>query len=267
MSELPFAKKSLGQHWLTDQIALQSIVALAEVTAEDVVLEIGPGTGTLTDELIAAGAEVIALEFDDERRRELEQKYANLPANQIFIQAGDIRSYDLAVMPEEYKVVANIPYYLTANLIRKFTDAEHKPTVMALLVQKEVAERLAAAPGSMSLLAVIAQYFYEVSLGDLVPARLFTPSPKVDSQVVRLKRRESALFEGVEQKVFFQMVKAGFSAPRKTILNSLSGGLRLPKDRVGELLNQAHLSPTARPQALSLEEWYALYQAFRIQNQ
>lgn len=262
MSELPFAKKSLGQHWLTDHAALQSIVALADVSAGDVVLEIGPGTGTLTDELLAAGAEVVALEFDEERRRELERKYANLPANQIFIQSGDIRSYDLAVMPDEYKVVANIPYYLTANLIRKFTDAAHKPQVLALLVQKEVAERLAAQPGSMSILTVIAQYFYEVSLGAVVPAHLFTPPPKVDSQVVRLKRRDQPLFTGVDSKAFFQLVKAGFSAPRKTLLNSLSGGLRLEKDRAGELLEQAHCSPTARPQALSLDDWHALYQAY-----
>jgi len=262
MSDLPFAKKSLGQHWLTDASALHSIVTLADVKTGDVVLEIGPGTGTLTDELLAAGAEVVALEFDAERRRELERKYADLPANQIFIQEGDIRTYDLSSMPDEYKVVANIPYYLTANLIRKFTDAEHKPQVLALLVQKEVAERLAAAPGSMSMLAVFAQYYYEVSLGDVVPARLFTPPPKVDSQVVRLIKRQRPLFEGVDSKVFFQLVKAGFSAPRKTLHNSLSGGLRLPKDRVGELLQAAQLSPTARPQELSLDDWHAVCRVY-----
>lgn len=258
-ADLPFAKKSLGQHWLTDQFALAAMCDAARVTSDDTVLEIGPGLGTLTELLVQRAKHVVAVEFDEQLASGLADR---VPADNLTVTQQDILKFDLTSLPHDYKVVANIPYYLTSKLLRVLSESTNPPAVVALLVQKEVAERVAAEPGNMSLLSVSVQWYFETELKQVVPARLFTPPPKVDSQIIRLKRREQPLFTGVDTKLFFQIVKAGYSARRKTILNSLSGGLRLPKDRVGELLEQASLSPTARPQALSMVEWHALYKAF-----
>lgn len=261
LSDLPNAKKTLGQHWLTDKAALESIAEAAHVQKGDVVLEIGPGTGTLTDVLLALGAEVIALEIDPIRVKQLREKYQNLPSSRVFIQEGDIRTYDLGNMPDAYKVVANIPYYLSSYLFRLLTDGEHKPETAALLVQKEVAERVVAKPGNTSALSISVQFYYEASLGDIVPAHLFTPPPKVDSQVLTLKRREAPLFN-VDTTVFFKLIKAGFSERRKKLRSSLSGGLGIPKDEVEKLLTAAGVSPDARAQELSLSDWNSLYKSF-----
>ncbi len=262
MSDVPFAKKQLGQHWLSDETILTDICDFAEVAAHDVVLEIGPGTGTLTDRLIATGAEVIALEYDEQRFKDLTKKYANQPTKKIFVQWGDIRTYDFANMPERYKIVANIPYYVTAFLVRRLTEADaHKPLSATLLVQKEVAERLAASPGNLSISAIAAQFYYQVDLGSVVGPEYFTPPPKVDSQVVKLTRREKPLFE-VDPKIFFRLVKAGFSEKRKKLRSSLSGGLRLQKTEVETLLSKAGIDHNKRAQELSLSEWNDLYTTF-----
>lgn len=261
MSNMPLAKKSLGQHWLADKPSLQAMVAAAHVQAKDVVLEIGPGTGTLTDELLACGAEVVALEYDQQLADRLEKKYRGRPANQILIQRGDIRTYDLANLPESYKIVANIPYYLTANLMRKLVDDSHKPSVAALLVQKEVAERIASAAGHLTQIAVFTQVFYEVSLGTSIPAYLFAPPPKVDSQIVVLKRRAHPLF--VADKTFFTVVTAGFSQRRKKLKSSLAAGLALDKSETEALLAQAQIDPNLRAQELSLQDWHTLTELIR----
>lgn len=251
-------KKSLGQHWLKDQHSLAAIVKAADVKAGDVVLEIGPGQGTLTDELLKAKAEVIGLEYDSELVKFLQSKYKDKPTSEIFVQEGDIRSYDFGAMPNGYKIVANIPYYLTANLLRKLIDTPHKPTVAALLVQKEVAEHVAAEPGQMSFISVATQFYYDVTLGAEVPAKLFTPPPKVDSQVLILKLRTEPLFN-VEVDKFLRLVKVGFSSKRKTLVNNLSAGLQISKPQVVEMLNKARLKPTSRAQELSLSQWHELY--------
>ena len=144
MGNLPIAKKSLGQHWLTDRTALQSIVEAAQVSEGDQVLEIGPGTGTLTEILLEYSANILALEFDHEAIKPLEKRFARQLDAQVHIEEGDIRSFDFGRLPTDYKIVANIPYYLTANLFRKLIDANNKPTTASLLVQKEVAERVTA---------------------------------------------------------------------------------------------------------------------------
>jgi 16S rRNA (adenine1518-N6/adenine1519-N6)-dimethyltransferase len=158
-------------------------------------------------------------------------------------------------------VVANIPYYLTSNLVRNLSESTNPPSVAVLLIQKEVAERIAAQPGQMSLLSVTAQFYWDVALDMMVPAKFFTPPPKVDSQVIVMNRRPEPLFPDVVPKEFFRLVKAGFSARRKTVLNSLSGGLGVDKPTVKSLLETANIIPTARPQMLSLEDWYRLYRA------
>jgi 16S rRNA (adenine1518-N6/adenine1519-N6)-dimethyltransferase len=158
--------------------------------------------------------------------------------------------------------VANIPYYLTSNLIRIISETPNPPELAVLLVQKEVAERLAAQPGDMSLLSVSAQFYWQVELDRKVAAELFTPPPKVDSRVVILKQRPQPLFNNVDTKQFFRLVKAGFSQRRKTLLNSLSSGLRLPKESVQVKCQKAAIDPGRRPQTLGLKEWHRLYQNF-----
>ncbi len=250
---LPVTNKSLGQHWLTDKTILSQIVAEAMVAKDDNVVEIGPGPGTLTRELIAAGAHITAVEFDEQLAIDMKH---NFPAVKTVQQ--DILQFNFSEVSTPYKVVANIPYYLTSKLIRTISESSNPPEIAVLLVQKEVAQRVCAAPGKMSMLSVSAQYYWNCELGIEVPAKFFTPPPKVDSQTVILKRRTDPLFGDIDEKKFFRIVKAGFSNRRKTLLNSLSAGLQLDKDEVKILLNKAGINPSARPQELSLQQWFGL---------
>lgn len=259
MKELPYAKKSLGQHWLTDYFSLSAMCDAADVRDGDTVLEIGPGLGTLTELLVERADKVVAVEFDEKLAEELPRR---VPESNLSVIKQDILSFDFRTLPADYKVVANIPYYLTSNLVRVMSESTNRPTHAALLVQKEVAERVAAGPGDMSLLSVTAQFYWEASKGELVPAKLFTPPPKVDSQILILKRRDTTLFPDVDPKSFFRVVKAGFSNRRKTLLNSLSGGLQMDKTATKDLLESAKITPTSRPQELSLEQWHNLYLAY-----
>lgn len=257
MSELPIAKKSLGQHWLTDQAALRAMCEAGQVTGEDTVLEIGPGTGTLTRELVKRAKQVIAVEFDQSLAATLSTQQF---AKNLQIVREDILRFDLSGLPPDYKVVANIPYYLTSNLIRVLSEASNQPVRAVLLVQKEVAQRVTARPGTMSLLSVTAQFYWEAEQGMVVPARLFTPPPKVDSQILMLHRRARPLLPDTDPQRFFRLVKAGFSARRKKLRGSISGGLRLSKVQAHDLLLAADINPDLRPQELSLQDWHRLYQ-------
>ena len=257
MAYEPVPKKSLGQHWLNDEISLHNMLMAADVQPEDTVLEIGPGLGPLTALLTDQAEAVVAVEFDAELARGLAKR---VPADNLRVVQSDILRFDLTAMAPDYKVVANIPYYLTSKLVRVLSESTTPPAVAALLVQKEVAERLAAKPGQLSILGVTSQYYWEVSLGPVVAAELFTPPPKIDSQIVVLKRRAQPLFPDVDTKEFFRLVKAGFGEKRKTLLNSLSAGLHLEKESVKAWLDAAGVDPMLRAQNLSLDAWYKLYQ-------
>ncbi|HET8709191.1 MAG TPA: 16S rRNA (adenine(1518)-N(6)/adenine(1519)-N(6))-dimethyltransferase RsmA [Candidatus Saccharimonadales bacterium] len=252
----PIPKKSLGQHWLHDAASLQAMCHAAAIGADDTVLEIGPGLGTLTEFLVEQAKQVVAVEFDHELAVGLPGR---VPAANLSVTESDILRFDFGTLPPDYKIVANIPYYLTSNLVRVISETPNRPAKVALLVQKEVAERIAAEPGQMSLLSVSAQFYWKVQLHELVPAALFTPPPKVDSQIVSLARRGNPLYPDANEKQFFRIVKAGFSQKRKTLLNSLSGGLALSKDDTRTLLGAAKISPNARAQTLSLDDWHRLY--------
>lgn len=256
MTDDTLAKKSLGQHWLRDNSSLTAIVNAAQVGAEETVLEIGPGQGSLTATLLGRGAKVVAVELDERLAAVLRQRFADQP---FILNMLSILDFDLSTLPDGYKLVANIPYYLTAHLLRLLCETLHPPTFAVLLVQKEVAQRVAAGPGAMSLPAVSVQLYYDISLGQVVPARLFIPPPKVNSQIIILKRRAKPMFDGMDSKQFFRIVKAGFSNRRKTLLNALSAGLQLSKAEVEELLKQANIQPSARAQELSLANWHKLY--------
>jgi 16S rRNA (adenine1518-N6/adenine1519-N6)-dimethyltransferase len=214
----------------------------------------------LTELLVRRARKVVAVEFDERLARELPARVA---AGNLEVTQSDILNFDLRGLRGGYKVVANIPYYLTSNLIRVLSESANPPAQAALLVQKEVAERVAARPGDMSLLSVSAQFYWEISLGREVPAELFTPPPKVDSRILIMKYRSSPLFPDVEPKQFFRIVKAGYAARRKTLLNSLSAGLQLDKPTTQHLLEQAGIQPNWRAQNLSLEDWHRLYESWR----
>ncbi len=248
-------KKELGQHWLKDRDILAAIADAAEVSERDTVLEIGPGLGTLTSELLRRAQKVIAVEFDADLARKLP---AQFPGKDLEVVNTDILQFDLSGLPEGYKVVANVPYYITSKIVQQVSEATNPPSIAVLLVQKEVAERIAADPGDMSMLSVSAQVFFEASLDIEVPAEYFTPPPKVDSQVVVLRRREAPLVALADQKAFFRVVRAGFSERRKKLRSSLAGGLHLEKSAVDELLQKAGISAEARAQELSIAQWREL---------
>lgn len=245
-------KKSLGQHWLTDRGVLAAIADAAELTAEDTVLEIGPGLGTLTSELLRRAGRVVAVELDDELARKLPGQF---PGTRLEVVHQDILTYNLDLLPNDYTVVANVPYYITAKIVQCLLNANNAPKTIVLLVQKEVAERLAAQPGDMSTLAVSAQLYAEVSLDISVPAVYFTPPPKVESQVVVLKRRPEPLISPSDERSFFRLVKAGFSAKRKKLRSSLSAGLNRSKDDIDRLLDSVGIDSDRRAEDLSIDEW------------
>lgn len=256
-------KKSLGQHWLEDEKALKYIAGLADIGPDDTILEIGPGPGGLTKHLVQKAGKIIAIELDANLAHELKQK---IPHKKLEIVEADILKFDLTKLPKNYKVVANIPYYLTSNLLRVLAESDNPPVKMVLLVQKEVAQRIAARPGQMSILAISVQLYYEPNLGKVVPAKMFTPPPKVDSQVIELSRRPHPLFKDLDKKEFFRVVKAGFSEKRKKLRSSLAGGLGIPKDQADMMLSQADINSELRAEALSLEQWHRLSLESKVKN-
>lgn len=263
MNHLPHTKKSLGQHWLNDEASLDAMLNAADIQPADTVLEIGPGPGALTEKLVARAAQVVAVEFDEALARELPTR---VPAENLQVIQQDILRFDVSQLPAGYKVAANIPYYLTSNLLRVLCESGNPFAKASLLIQKEVAERVCAKPGQMSMLSVSVQFYCEVRLDQLVPAEYFTPPPKVDSQILALTFRKQPLYPDVRPKVFFRIVKAGFAQRRKTLLNSLSGGLHLSRSDTEALLASAHIAPTTRAQALSLDQWHELYLRYVEQN-
>lgn len=252
MTKSHVPKKELGQHWLKDRHILEAIVDCANISSADTVLEIGPGLGTMTSLLLSKSKQVIAVEFDADLAHKLPGQF---PGKNLTVVRQDILSYDLGSLPDDFIVVGNIPYYITNKIVRKVSEGPLMPKTAVLLVQKEVAVRLAALPGDMSLLSVSAQVFHDVSLGPVVTREFFTPPPKVDSQVVVLQRREEPLVPTDQQKAFFRLVKAGFMERRKKLRSSLSAGLAISKIEAEILLHRANISPDARAQELSIADW------------
>ncbi len=250
-------KKSLGQHWLKDRDILAKIADDAGITENDTVLEIGPGLGTLTSELLRRAKRVVAVELDSELAAKLPGQF---PGKDLTVVNQDILTFDLRTIPEEYVVAANVPYYITSKIIQLLTTAVNKPRTIVLLIQKEVAVRLAAKPGDMSILAVSAQIYADVELSDIVPAEFFTPPPKVDSQIVVLHTRKESLVKSEDEKQFFRVVKAGFSAKRKKLRSSIASGLHLSKPDAEALLIKAGVSPDSRAEDLTIDQWKAITQ-------
>ena len=185
------------------------------------------------------------------------------PGKQLEVVNEDILQFDLSKLPAGYKVVANVPYYITSKIIEKLMTAENKPSTVVILVQKEVAERVAARQGEMSILAVSAQVYAEARLGVEVPKEYFTPPPKVDSQVVVLETRETPVVKPDDERLFFRVVKAGFSSKRKKLRSSISAGLALDKLATDQLLTSAKVDPNDRAEDLSLEDWLRIMENYK----
>lgn len=250
--------KSLGQHWLTNRAILAQIADAAKLGPTDTVLEIGPGLGTLTSELLRRAGKVVAVEFDPQLAAKLPGQF---PGKNLQVIHQDILSYPLESLPDDFVVVGNIPYYITNKIVRKVSEGPHRPKTVVLLIQKEVAERLAAQAGDLSVSAIAAQVNYRVECGIGVPAEYFTPPPKVDSAVVVMMRRAYPLVPIEEQAAFLRIVKAGFSAPRKKLRSSLAGGLGMEKPAIESLLRAADVSPDARAEQLSIQAWLDILHA------
>jgi len=259
------AKKVLGQHFLVDRSVLDKIVSAAELEPSDTVIEVGPGLGILTEELLKKAGKVIAIEVDAKLASSLEKKLSKSP--QLNVLNADVLQLDprdLIESQRNYKVVANLPYYIAAPILRHFLEASLKPSLMVVMVQKEVGQSIAAAPGDMSILGISVQLYGKPTIVDYVPAKSFYPQPKVDSAIVRIEVYPRPAVEVGDITRFFEIVKAGFSAPRKQIRNSLALGLQLDSAKVVELLEQAGIAPQRRPETLSLKEWAKLHRAFVI---
>lgn len=247
--------KSLGQHWLFDKNILNAIADSADLAKGDEVLEIGPGLGTLTDILLERDVKLTAIEFDKEVYGELQKKYAD---KSIKLINQDILKFNFNLIKHPYKIVANIPYYLTSHLVRILSSIDNSPEIACLLIQKEVAERIANLPPHMSKLSVFTQNVFEPKLGIVVEPHFFIPPPKVDSQVLILTKRKTTIIPKDLTHNFERVVKAGFSEKRKKLRSSLSGGLAISKSEADLLLQKSGVDKNERAQNLSFADWQAL---------
>ncbi len=274
-------KQSLAQNFLVDEAHLAQIAAAATLDQADTVLEIGPGPGSLTAYLAAQAGRVVAVELDDRFIAPLQSHFADQP--HVTIVHGDILDLEPGMLignvnqemgegrhetgdlsgettgtqhaPPPYKVVANLPYYITSAVLRHLLEAASPPTVIVVLVQKEVAERICAEPGDLSILAISVQYYAKPTLVHHVPAAAFYPPPKVDSAVLRLDCYPTPAVPDVPTDQFFRVVRAGFSQKRKQLANTLSAGLHLAKADAIASLTAAHIDPKRRAETLTLAEW------------
>jgi 16S rRNA (adenine1518-N6/adenine1519-N6)-dimethyltransferase len=256
--------KSLGQHFLTDWSVVQRIIAAAKLSSDDTVIEVGPGLGVLTGRLAAVAGRVIAIEVDPELRERLEQRFATVP--NLAIVEEDVLETDpaellesLGLEPEApYGVVGNLPYNIGSAVLRHFLEASVRPRFLVVMLQREVAESICASPGDLGILGISAQVYAQPRRLFSVPAKAFYPPPKVTSSVIRLDVRPEPLVPDEERERFFEVVKAGFSAPRKQLRNSLAQGLRRSPGEVEEAIRAEGLDPTQRPEELAIEAWRRL---------
>jgi 16S rRNA (adenine1518-N6/adenine1519-N6)-dimethyltransferase len=264
-SSLLRPRKRLGQHYLRDRALLARIVAAADLSSQDTVLEIGPGTGALTEALAGAAGQVAAVELDDTLFSLLSERFHENSRIQL-VHANALDFDPCEGLEGPYKVVANIPYYITGPILRHFLESKCPPELLVLMVQREVAERIAAAPGALSLLGVSVQRFADASIVLRVPAGAFHPRPKVDSAVVRLLPHRGRRW--VSSSVdFFAVARSGFGLRRKQLVNSLAHGLSLDRAGVSALLAAAGIEPARRAETLSLEEWDRLAAAWEAHKE
>jgi 16S rRNA (adenine1518-N6/adenine1519-N6)-dimethyltransferase len=259
------ARKGLGQHFLIDGEVLSLIVATAELKPDDTVVEVGPGLGILTRELAQKAGGVVAIELDDNLAALLKKTLAAFK-NAIVINGDVLKTEPKEIIKgRDYKVVANLPYYITSPVLRHFLEAGAKPQTMVVMVQKEVAEAITAKPGDMSLLSVSVQFYGEPKIITTVPPQSFYPAPEVSSAIVRIDVYPKPKVE-VDENGFFDTVRAGFAAPRKQLANSLAKGLGKEKTEVLPFLQKTNIDPARRAETLTIGEWAGLFRAFEENN-
>ena len=259
----PRAKKRLGQHFLADRRVLAQIVAAAAVTESDHVVEVGPGRGVLTAALLDVARSVTAVELDETLVERLSETFGDRGTfDLVSADARDVPLQSLVPEGREYKVVANLPYYAAMPIIRRFLEAEHSPSIMVVLVQREVGRAMAASPGEMSMVSIAVQLYGCARVVGSVSPRAFRPPPKVTSAIVRVDVYPTPALDVSSIERFFTLARAGFSAPRKQVHNSLQHALSLPAPDVEQMLRQAGIDGKRRAQTLALEEWGRLYSAW-----
>lgn len=258
--------KRLGQNFLIDRGVIKKIIEAAELKKDDLVLEVGPGIGNLTIELAQRVKKVIAIEKDKKMIEILENLLECSNVRNVEIINKDILKLDLKPYTlKPYKVVANIPYYLTSPLIRKFLENTGvRPLQMTLMVQKEVAQRICAKPPDMSLLTVSVQFYAKPEIASYVSKKSFWPRPKVDSAILRIAPLINADRKLIDAELFFKVVKAGFTQPRRQLINNLSRGLKIEKEKVKNWLLENGIEPRQRAETLTIEDWINLTKSLKL---
>jgi len=268
------ARKGLGQHFLIDEDVVSLVASAAELAPTDIVIEVGPGLGVLTRELAEQVGCLFTVELDSKLATILRKTLASF--NNVTIINDDILQIKPEVLLQKvptgfprliegtlsYKVVANLPYYITSPVLRHFLEAAFRPRLLVVMVQREVAEAIAAEPGKMSMLSVGMQFYGKPEITGYVPARCFYPVPEVDSAILKVRVYPEPPLAVNNEGGFFRLVRAGFAAARKQLANSLSQGLNVPKTDVLSLLEEAGIAPTRRAETLTLEEWAELWRVF-----
>jgi 16S rRNA (adenine1518-N6/adenine1519-N6)-dimethyltransferase len=251
--------KAFGQNFLVDRSVLQHIIGAAEINAGDQVLELGAGTGVLTRELAKHARRVVAVELERDMLSllaETTRHFANVELverNMLYVDPAEVFG------SEAYKLVANLPYYITAPTFRHFLESTNPPRLLVVMVQYEVAQRIVAEPGDLSLLGVSVQFYGKPKIITHVPARAFYPAPKVDSAILRIDLKDEVPLTSNQRDSFFRLVQAGFSERRKQLHNSLAHGLHRKDAVVQAWLSAASIDPARRAETLSIEEWLQLW--------
>ncbi len=267
--------RKLGQNFLIDNDVLEEIIEASSLSKNDVVLEVGPGTGVLTFSLAEKVKNVIAFEKDEKLYLVLKKRMKELSVKNVKIFNEDILKIDPKnFLPKEYKIIANIPYYLTSPLIRKFLETENQPDLMVLMVQKEVAERICAGllierlkqqrKTKRSLLAISVQFYAKAYIVSFVSPVSFWPEPKVTSAILKITPDKSLKYSATFIKEFFKVAKAGFSQPRKQLLNNFSRELKISREVVRNWLLKNNIKPEQRAEKLTLKDWQKLTKTFNI---
>jgi 16S rRNA (adenine1518-N6/adenine1519-N6)-dimethyltransferase len=255
--------KSFGQNFLIDRSVLERMVEAAGIEPDDQVLELGAGTGVLTRELARRAQRVVAVELERDMLTLLGETTGALPnvellgRNLLYLDPQEVFAQ------EPYKLVANLPYYITAPTFRHFLESANKPRLLIVMVQYEVAQRMTAGPGDMSLLGVSVQFYGQPSIVARVPARAFYPAPKVDSAILRVDVRDHVPLSPVERDGFFRIAQAGFAERRKQLHNSLTHHLHRKNEEVRACIEAANIDPSRRAETLTIDEWLALWEKMK----
>ncbi len=254
-------KKHLGQNFLTNNMTIKKVARAAKLSCNDVVLEIGPGIGTLTKEISTRVKKVIAVEKDENMTKILKETMREF--NNIEIVQKDILKFDIAKCKKKYKIVANLPYYLTSVLIKNILESKNPPQTIVLMVQKEIAQRICSKPPKMSLLALSVQFYAKPKIISYVSKKCFWPQPKVDSAIITIEPKIGPPIKQADKDLFFKLAKAGFSQPRKQLANVFAKALSLDKKTVGMWLEKSNISPSQRAETLNIRDWKELAKRYK----